>query len=284
MSTLRLGLIGDNIARSKSPRLHKLAGQMCGIEVNYDALIPGDLNLDFDAVFERCRRNGYRGINITYPYKEKVVSKLAVADQTVRSIGACNTVVFDEVPPQGTNTDFTGFIDAFRSIFGATLPGVVALIGTGGAGRAVAFALAHLGATDLRLFDLNRPSAERLARAIFSACNEMQVTVATSIGDAVSGADGLVNCTPLGMIGHDGTAIPAALIRGQSWAFDAVYTPVETEFLASSRNAGLSIMSGYELFLHQGINAFRIFTGCNVDPMVLRAAMLEAATEKRMLA
>ncbi len=284
MSTLRLGLIGDNIARSKSPLLHKLAGQMCGIEVSYEALIPADLNLDFDAVFELCHRNGYRGINITYPYQDKVVSKLAVDDQTVRSIGACNTVVFDGMPPLGLNTDYTGFIDAYRGIFGAAFPGVVALIGTGGAGRAVAFALAQLGATDLRLFDLNKASAEKLARTISSAGNEIEVDVAASIGDAVTGADGLVNCTPLGMVGHSGTAIPAALIRGQSWAFDAVYTPVETEFLANSRAAGLSIMSGYELFLHQGINAFRIFTGCEVDPVALRAALLEPVTERRMLA
>ncbi len=284
MSALRLGLIGDNIARSKSPLLHKLAGQMCGIEVTYEALIPADLKLDFDAVFERCLRNGYRGINITYPYKEKVVPKLAVDDRTVRLIGACNTVVFDGAPPHGLNTDFTGFIDAFRGTFGAVSPGAVALVGAGGAGSAVAFALARLGATRLRLFDLNRANAERLALAIASTSNEIEVNVAASISDAVTGADGLANCTPLGMVGHSGTAIPGALIRDQTWAFDAVYTPVETEFLANARAAGLSIMSGYELFLHQGINAFRIFTGCEVDPAALRAALLEPVTERRMLA
>ena len=284
MSTLHLGLIGDNITRSKSPLLHKLAGRICGIEITYQALIPADLNLDFDAVFERCSRNGYRGINITYPYKERVVSKLAVDDRAVRLIGACNTVVFDGTPPRGLNTDFTGFSDAFRGTFGAVSPGVVALVGTGGVGRAVAFALAHLDTKGLQLFDVNRASAERLASTIASTGNKMVIEVAASIGDAVTGADGLVNCTPLGMVGLGGTAIPVGLIRGQSWAFDAVYTPVETEFLINARAAGLSIMSGYELFLHQGVNAFRIFTGRDVDPLALRAALLESAPERRMLA
>ena len=284
MSALRLGLIGDNIVRSRSPLLHKLAGKMCGIEVTYEALIPADLKLDFDAVFERCRRNGYRGINITYPYKERVVSKLAVENQTVQLIGACNTVVFDSPRPRGLNTDFSGFIDAFRGVFGLASPGVVAVIGAGGAGSAIAFALAQLGAKSMRLFDVNRASAERLARTIASTSKEIEVEVAMLIGDAVKGADGLVNCTPLGMIGHNGTAIPSGLIRSQRWAFDAVYTPVETEFLVNARAAGLSIMSGYELFLYQGINAFRIFTGRDVDPAALRTALLEPTAEQRMLA
>lgn len=268
-AVIRLGLIGDNIRQSQAPRLHQLAGRLCGLDVTYERLIPAELGLDFDAVFERCR--GYRGINITYPYKERVVAKLAIEDPLVVAMAACNTVVFDRAPPRGFNTDYTGFIDAFRHTFGATAkPGVTAIAGAGGAGKAVGFALGQLGASRLTLFDPDRPRAEALAASVTAAFAGLAVEIADSIEQAAAGADGIVNCTPLGMAGHEGTAIPKSAIGGQHWAFDAVYTPLHTQFMRDARAAGLSVMSGYELFFYQGVNAFRIFTGREVDHQALR--------------
>lgn len=273
--TIRLGLIGDNISRSQAPRLHELAGRLCGLDVSYDRLIPADLGEDFEAVFERCRRQGYRGINITYPYKERVVARLAIEDPVVKRMGACNTVVFDASPPRGLNTDYTGFVDAFRATFGDRAPGVVAMAGAGGVGKAIGFALAALGATRLRLYDRDRTKAEALATSLTAAFPDMAVEPTGSIEAAARDADGLINSTPLGMVGYGGTAIPSASIGGQRWAFDAVYTPVETPFLNDARAAGLQIMSGYELFFFQGVNAFRIFTGHDVDQAALRRSLLE---------
>jgi shikimate dehydrogenase len=216
---------------------------------------------------------GFRGVNITYPYKEKVVGQLRIDDQRVRAIRACNTVVFGGREPLGFNTDFSGFIAAFRQTFGNLRPGIVAMAGAGGVGKAIGFALASLGAAELRLFDRDVPKAEALARVLGTTAPVMRVAVAASIAEAASGAEGLVNCTPLGMAGHPGTAIPKPLTAGRRWAFDAVYTPVETEFLQDARAAGLEILSGYELFFHQGIEAFRIFTGRAVDQAKLRAAL-----------
>ena len=102
---LKLGLIGDNIARSRSPLLHQLAGRQNHIDVTYDRLVPKTLGRDFPAVFDQCRNGDYRGINITYPYKEKVVSRLSVDDPLVRAIGAVNTVIFEPDGPKGHNTD-----------------------------------------------------------------------------------------------------------------------------------------------------------------------------------
>jgi shikimate dehydrogenase len=98
----------------------------------------------------------------------------------------------------------------------------------------------------------------------------MAVEVCGTVSEAARGADGLINCTPLGMAGHPGTAVPAALMVGKTWAFDAVYTPVETAFLKAARTAGLAVMSGYELYFHQGVDAFRLFTGRSVDQAALR--------------
>lgn len=273
MAAIRLGLIGDNIARSQSPRLHVEAGRLCGLDVTYERLIPRDLGLAFGAVFDHCASDGFRGINVTYPYKEEVVARVDVRDPLTAMIGACNTVLFMDVRPQGYNTDYSGFVAAFRSVFGNSAPGVVAMAGAGGVGKAIAFALVRLGVSELRIFDTDPGRTRNLAATLSAAEAAPRLVNARSMEEAAEGADGLVNCTPLGMTGHPGTAMQPRHVDGASWAFDAVYTPVETEFLRISAAAGLAIMSGWELFFHQGIDAFRHFTGADVDPLALRRAL-----------
>ena len=275
MAVITLGLIGDNIARSQSPRLHVEAGRLCGLDVTYERLIPRDLGLSFDEVFRRCAEEGYRGINITYPYKEQVVAQLTVPDARTRAIGACNTVLFGPGRPEGHNTDHSGFISAFRAGFGAASPGRVAMIGAGGVGKAIAFALSTLGARDLRIFDRDSARAAALARTLRDDSILPGARHVETAEEAADGADGFLNCTPVGMAGNPGSPIDTGLMRGASWAFDAVYTPIDTAFLAGAEAAGATIVSGYELFFHQGIDAFRHFTGADVDPVALRAALAD---------
>ena len=116
---LLLGLIGDNIAASRAPLLHRLAGAQAGLSVRYDRLVPKEMKRDFEAVFAQCRAGGYRGINVTYPYKERVTALVAIPDPLVRAMGAVNTVIFGEGMPQGFNTDHSGFIAAWRAARGA---------------------------------------------------------------------------------------------------------------------------------------------------------------------
>lgn len=270
---IKLGLIGDNITRSKSPRLHRTAGEMTGLEVSYDRLIPKDLGLSFEETFAQARATGFRGINVTYPYKEVAAKMVSIPDDKVAAIGSVNTVVFDQNGPEGFNTDFSGFKRAYRSVIGNNPPGTVCLIGTGGVGRAVAFALADLGAKVLRLVDLNPDKVAVLAEALrpFAGCTTIE-TVTDAIA-ASQGANGIVNCTPLGMVGIGGTPLPSAALKGSDWCFDAVYTPVRTEFLQGAADAGLKIITGYELFFGQGIDAWQIFTGRQINHDALRQAI-----------
>lgn len=270
---VKLGLIGDNIARSKSPRLHRIAGTLTGREVTYDRLIPKDLGLTFEEVFEQARDFGYRGINVTYPYKEIVTSKVTVVDPLVRAIGAVNTVIFDADGPKGFNTDYTGFMSAYRSVRGSENPGTVCLIGTGGVGKAVAFGLIGLKAKAIRCVDLDPAKAEALAENLRSMGSDTTVETSTEPASAANGADGIINCTPLGMVGIGGSPLAADAMSGSSWAFDAVYTPVNTQFLQDAERAGLVIISGYELFFGQGVDAWDIFTGIELDHAALRDAI-----------
>ncbi len=270
--TVKLGLIGDNIADSKSPRLHELAGDMLGIPTTYDRLVPKTLDLDFGAVFNKARDEGYRGLNITYPYKERVTTRITVDEPQVARLGACNTVLFTENGPKGFNTDWSGFKAAYRGAFGDTPPGVVCMIGAGGVGKAVAFGLLDLGMTELRLVERDLTKAEALADHLRAAEPGLTVTV-SSEPSAARGAQGLVNCTPVGMVGYGGTPLPREFMAGATWAFDAVYTPVDTQFLTEAEAEGLKILSGYELYFYQGLHAISIFHGMDVDEAKLRALL-----------
>lgn len=184
-------------------------------------------------------------------------------------------MVFGADGPLGYNTDYTGFKRAYRSVMGEDAPGTVCLIGTGGVGKAVAFGLLDLGADVIRCVDLDLAKAEGLATALKAVAGDTRIEVATDAEAAAKGAQGIVNCTPLGMVGIGGTPLPRKAMEGASWAFDAVYTPVDTEFLTDAEAAGLRIISGYELFFGQGVDAWDIFTGVSLDHAALRQAISE---------
>ena len=276
-SVVRLGLIGSNIHQSRSPELHRLCGAMTGMKVTYELLIPDELNEDFDGTFDACVRSGMRGINVTYPYKERVVPRVSVPDREVARVGSINTVVFGRDGPIGYNTDYTGFAAAYREAFGGSAPGRVALIGAGGVGRAIAFALIDLGATKLSVFDRIPEKAAALGRELAEA-GLVAISVHKDAASAVSATDGVVNATPVGMSGLGGSPVPAGVLGTQQWAFDAVYTPVETEFKRQAETAGLSFLSGFALFFHQGIEAFELFTGRRPQELgVLRQQLQRSA-------
>ncbi|QDC08599.1 shikimate dehydrogenase [Oceanicola sp. D3] len=270
---LKLGLIGDNIAGSRAPVLHRMAGAQNGVSVQYDRLVPKELGEDFEPLFEACKSRGYRGINVTYPYKERAARMVAIDDPLVRAIGAVNTVLFAEGGPKGHNTDYTGFIAAYRALRGDAAVGTACLIGTGGVGRALAFGLVALGAKAIRLVDQNPAKAEALAEELGGLGAAPAIEVFADAATAADGADGLLNGTPVGMIGYAGTPLPAGAMQGAAWAFDAVYTPVNTEFLQDAGAAGATLISGYELFFYQGVHAWAHFSGLPLDEARLRAEL-----------
>jgi len=277
MDNLKLGLIGDNIAASQAPRLHRLAGELVGLRVTYDRLVPQELGRTFDEVFDACGAEGYDGINVTYPYKELAAAKVAIDESLVRQMGAVNTVLFASGGPRGYNTDYSGFIAAYEAARPGKSPGAVTLIGAGGVGKAVAFGLLTLGGRDIRIVDRDPSQSVRLAHALSAAEPECSVTVHTDLRAAVNHANGLLNCTPTGMVGYDGTPLAQELMWGADWVFDAVYTPTDTRFLADAAQTGLAIINGYELFFHQGVRAFERFSGKPLDADTLRARLGESS-------
>jgi shikimate dehydrogenase len=275
---VRLGLIGNGIGRSSAPRLHELAGGLSGIRVEYPLIdLDGRPFEAFDGVLAETAASGRRAVNVTHPYKERAAALVPIPDPRVVRIGASNTVLFEGgVPVAAHNTDYTGFVAAYRRAMakaapGDAAPGVVAIAGAGGVGRPIAAGLQELGAREIRVFD---PDAARAGRLVAALTEEASPVVAVpSIEAATDGADGIVNASPIGMYRYPGNPVPTHALGRPRWVFDAVYTPVETEFVLAARVAGAAVISGYELFIHQGIHAFRHFTGLDVDETALRAAL-----------
>jgi shikimate dehydrogenase len=269
---LALGLVGHGIQRSLSPNLHRILGDLVGQPVDYpvfdqDASFTPDLGRFLD----QCAREGRAGVNVTHPFKEAVYAHIE-PDNLVEALGACNTVCFTSDGGRiGHNTDCTGLEQAIRPFVESEGPGLVAQLGAGGFGRAAAFALSRVGVTELRIFDPNPERALDLARRV-ATHTDIRPQVVNSVEQAIRDADGVVNCSPIGMHHHPGNPVPPGLLTGVSWVFDAVYVPMHTELLQAAVSVGATVISGAELFFWQAIHAFEHFTGELLSEAIISAA------------
>jgi shikimate dehydrogenase len=273
-----VGLIGAKIGRSVSPAMHEAAGRALGIDLRYhliDTDLLGHGTAELPRLIEAVRLLGFAGVNITHPYKEAVIAHLDAVEGPAAAVGSVNTVVVRDGRLIGDNTDYTGFVSAWRQTFGAMRPGRAALIGAGGVGRAMAHGLAALGAEEVRVTDLDADRADGLAAGLRAAHPAVQVVIARDAAAAMRGADGAVNATPVGMHAYPGNPVPAAALEGLRWATDAVYTPLETEFIAAARRLRLAVMTGQELAIGQAVDAFALFVGRPAPVEAMRAVFLE---------
>jgi shikimate dehydrogenase len=273
---LLTGLIGAPIAHSASPAMHERAAEALGLRGHYQLIeVAGADAAGLAMMLEGVRRLGFAGVNVTFPYKEAVVPLLDELAPAAAAMGAVNTVVVRDNRLVGHNTDTTGFARAVAPLLAPT-GNAVAVIGTGGVGKAIAFALASLEVTDLRIFDSEPARAEKLA-ALLAKQGGAKVTsrVAASVADALDGATGLVNGTPVGMLPNRGIPVPAALLRENLWVADAVYSPLITPLLAAAQAKGARIMTGRELAIYQAADAFELFTGLAPSTEVMGEAFDE---------
>jgi shikimate dehydrogenase len=275
---LLLGLLGAPIRHSASPAMHEAAAASVGLRAYYHLIeVPGAAPEDLRLMLEGVRRLGFAGINITFPYKEAVVPLLDELSPGAAAIGAVNTVVVRAGKLVGHNTDSSGFAHALGEMGGAAGARAVALIGAGGVGRAIAFALADRGIADLRIFDHDHGKAAELVEALGERA---AAWAAGSIAEALEGAGGLVNATPVGMLPNRDSPIPVELLRRDLWVADAVYTPLWTPLLLAARAAGAAVMTGRELAIFQALDAFELFCGVRPSREVMSAAF-DAAMERR---
>lgn len=274
---IQLGLLGNGLSRSRARFLHELLGREYGLDLSYTNMDLADCPqpVSIARELERCQKEGFRGVNVTHPYKIDAFNCVEIVPTFPKGLTSVNTVVFSEDRMIADNTDYSGFCAAFRACFGNNAePGRVIMFGAGGVGLAIAYGLKAMGVHELIVFDTNRQTAETLVNQL----NDHTIIARLTGKDLVAEmqqADGLINATPVGMFQYPGNPFPVAGFAAQAWAFDAVYTPENTEFLHSCRKREIATLSGFQLFLYQGLHAFERFTGITPDAVKAEKMFLE---------
>lgn len=266
--TILVGLIGAGIQASRTPAMHEREGAEQGLRYTYRLIDLEKLNVGADALPELiadAERQGFAGLNITYPCKQSVIPLLTGLSEDARALGAVNTVVLRNGGRFGHNTDWWGFAESFRrGMAGAKLDRVVQL-GAGGAGAAVAHAALTLGIGRLTIFDTEPGRAQQVAANLASRFGEGRAVAGTDLPAAMAQADGLIHATPTGMVKHPGLPLPASLLRPQLWVAEIVYFPLETELLRTAGKLGCRTLNGGGMAVFQAVEAFRLFTGITPD-------------------
>jgi shikimate dehydrogenase len=266
MTQFRAGLIGSGIQASLTPAMHEAEGGAQGHEYRYD-LIDTDRRPEALAdLLDWAQGEGFSGLNITHPYKQAVMPLLDRLDPDAEALGAVNTVVLRDGQRVGHNTDWTGFAEGLRRTLPDAPLGAVVQLGAGGAGSAVAYALLKRGARRLAIFDNDAARAADLVARMAVLFPAAEIVVGQDLATAVAHADGLVNCTPVGMAKYPGAPLPLEYLRPSLWVADVVYFPLETALLAASRARGCAVVDGGGMAVFQAVEAFRLITGLTPDP------------------
>ena len=261
---LMAGVMGWPVLHSRSPLMHNywmaqqgLAGTYVFLEIK-----PGAL----EAALRAMHPLGFYGCNLTIPHKLDAMTIVDEVDDVARKIGAISCVVVREDGSLfGTNNDWLGFIGNLKQQQPAWRAdaGPVAVIGAGGGGRAVCYALLQQGATEIRL--INRTS-EKAAAIAGEFGGPIQVLPWADRHDALDGVVMAVNVTSQGMVGEPALDLRLDRLSQSALAADIIYTPLESPFLAAARERGNRTINGLGMLLHQGPPAWKMWF--DVEPTV----------------
>ncbi|MFM7068166.1 MAG: shikimate dehydrogenase [Actinomycetes bacterium] len=258
-------VVGDPVRHSLSPIIHNAAFGAVGLDWVFVAFeVPTDRGGEIVPAMDLL---GIDGLSVTMAHKAAVSSAVDDLTDVASRLESVNCVVRRHGRTTGTSTDGAGFLWGLQQDFDVDPAGLdCVVLGAGGAARAVAHALAGAGASSVGVVNRTRVRAERAAELAGS------VGAVVSL-DAVSGADLVVNATPVGMGGDASSPVPAALLGAGQVVVDLVYHPADTPLMAVASAAGARAGNGLSMLVGQAAAAFELWTG-EVAPT---AVMLEAA-------
>lgn len=270
---LLLGLIGSGIQLSLTPAMQEAEAAHHGIRTHYQLI-----DLDFlpggtawlERIVSSAKAIGFNGFNVTYPCKQLIIPSLHSLSPEAEKIGAVNTVVLQDGNWIGYNTDASGWRRGFETALPGAELGAVLLLGAGGAGAAIAHALAAMGVQSLEIFDRDAIRATQLAAELNRVyarvfAKALDPLSADELSNAAKRVHGIVHATPTGMAKHPGLPIDPALLLPHHWVSEAVYSPIETELVRLARQRGCAVMHGGLMAVGQAVDAFELFTGVAAD-------------------
>ncbi|NLI11374.1 shikimate dehydrogenase [Pelotomaculum propionicicum] len=282
------GIIGYPVGHSFSPVMQNAAFSAAGLDYAYVPfpVEPGDVKEAVKAV----KAFGLVGVNVTIPHKETVLPLLDQLSEEARLTGAVNTIVNHSGRLCGYNTDGEGFWRSLGEVGFLPAGKTVLILGAGGAARAVAVAAALAGIKRLMLANRTEKRARELACFIAEKTGLPADVIpwpedkgGSLLGEALSGADLVVQATRLGMHPNEAEVVPIPYDRfkpGQV-ACDLVYNPMETMFLRKAGQSGAAAVSGLGMLLHQGALSFELWTGAAAPLEVMRKELLKEVTKQK---
>jgi shikimate dehydrogenase len=265
------GLVGFPIKHSLSPCMHNAALAKLKIKAKYRLF---ELRAEQLGNFlANLKKKNICGFNVTIPYKEKVLPYLDIKSLGVREIGAVNTVVVaKDGKLKGFNTDFLGFSRHLKEL--KVKPQKTAIIGAGGAARAVCFALGQIKVEEICIYDIDAYKSLGLVSQFKDVFSQTKLSAVARIEELnLQDKDLLINASPVGMRPDDPCLVEDKAIHKNLFVYDLIYNPAETKLITQARQAGARFSNGLGMLLYQGILSFNHFTGKKPPIETMRTAL-----------
>jgi shikimate dehydrogenase len=279
---IRLGVLGDPVAHSRSPEMQNAALRDTGLGMGYARFQIGADELP--AALELLGELNFIGVNLTVPHKIAAFALMDEVDESVRQIGAVNTIKIEDGKLHGFNTDGKGFSRAIREEFSVDLRDLrVLVLGAGGAARAIALECARENSERLVIVNRDFEKAKLLAEELRPFFAEARVLGPvprlqaipwdeTTLRFQIANVDLVVNATPLGLHHADPAPVSARLLAPHLMVYDTVYSSGQTALISAAIEAGARAANGLSMLLHQGALAFEIWFDRTAPLDVMRKA------------
>jgi shikimate dehydrogenase len=285
--TARVALLGYPAGHSRSPGMHNAAFRRLGLDWRYEAIEVEPER--FERVVRELPGEGFVGANVTIPHKLRALELADSASQVARAVGAANTLSFREEAIAADNTDVDGFVRALRERAPSAPAGMRALVlGAGGAGRAVTYALLRERAAAVDVWNRHPDRAAALVEDLGRFAG--QVALRAVPEPTIDQAELLVNATSVGMPAEshdDGESESFKLLRISADKFgdvqvlvDLVYREGGTVLLREASARGLTYVDGIDILVHQGAASFELWTGTEAPLEVMRLGARKRQSDK----
>ena len=259
------GLIGYPLGHSLSPVMHNAVFKELNIPGKYELFEKSPQDLEY--FLQSLEKNNIYGLNVTVPYKEKVLAIVNLDDESfyLREIKAVNTIVRDKGSLKGFNTDIPGFSKHLKENFDP-LGKRVAILGAGGASRAVNYVLAKEGAKEIVIYDIDREKCESIKQMVKELSTELDISIAQSIEALdIRNKDLLINATPVGLKNDDPCLVKEDMLHKDIFVYDLIYNPPETKLLSLAKERGAKYSNGLGMLIYQAALSFIHFTGTSAS-------------------
>ena len=270
------GLVGNPISKSLSPLMHNAALSKLKIKAKYK-LFPLE-EVELKAFFTDLGAKDIRGLNVTIPYKEKILQYIdGVKNSAVSLIGSTNTLVIDKAgKTRFFNTDYLGFLKHIAKL--KLKPKKVAIIGAGGAARAICFALGKKKAQEISIYDIDSFRSLALMKRFNYIFPEVKFKAAGSIEELrLKEKDLLINASSVGMGPNDPLLVNSNMLHPGLFIYDLIYNPKETKLLKLAKEKGLKYSNGLGMLLYQGVESLNLWIRPRKAPVEVMWEALEKA-------